>query len=87
MDKENKKEEEPSIVLRRRGNGMLKQVAVGAAEQSKSRDRFSPSSAGSTNLSLCWRNISLFQKREFLLVPDIISSLSEYRIDLLLNRI
>lgn len=38
MDKENKKEEEPRIVLRRRRNGMLKQAAVGAAEQSKSRE-------------------------------------------------
>lgn len=66
---------------------MLKQAAVRAAEQSKSRERCLPASAGSTNLSLCWRNISLFQKREFLLVPDIISSLSEYRIDALLNRI
>lgn len=36
MDKENEKEEEPSMVLRRRRNVMLKQAAVRAAEQSKS---------------------------------------------------
>lgn len=56
------------------------------SEQSK-RDRCSPTSAGSTNLSLRQRNISLFQKREFLLLPDIISFPSEYRTEALLNRI
>lgn len=69
--------------------GCRKQAEVKSfwTEQELEKDRCSPTSACSTNLSLCRRNISLFQKREFLLVPDIISFPSEYRIEALLNRI
>jgi len=71
--------EEPSVVLRRRRKGMQRERSRMSnwTEQDHERDRCSPTSACSTNLSLCQRNISLFRKREFILVPGIISFPSE----------
>lgn len=68
------REEEPNVVLRRRRKGMQRERSRMScwAEKDHERDRCSPTSACSTNLSLCQRNISLFRKREFILVPGII---------------
>jgi len=86
---EEEREEEPSVVLRRRRT-RTPNAGSGTSfcrEAEPEVGRRSPTSAGSTSLSLCRRSVSLFRKREFLLLPDIISFPSEYRTEALLNRI